>query len=157
MNAVVVIGVGNRYREDDGVGPAVLDALSAAMVSSSARLVELDGEPARVVDAWTGAELAIVVDAQRSDRVPAGTVCRLEVGVDDGVLGASPSGAGGSHALGIGAAAALGHAVGRMPARLVVFAVEGATFGHGEALSEPVRRAVADVSASIRDEIGGTG
>ena len=58
-------------------------------------------------------------------------------------------------ASGIGTAAALGHALGRMPARLVVFAVEGANFGHGEGLSQPVRRAVCEVTARIAAEIAG--
>ncbi len=156
MSGVVVIGVGNRYRRDDGAGPAVLDAL-AATTTARAVLIELDGEPARLVEAWTGADLAIVVDALRSDHAAVGTVRRVEVGEDVGVLGNSSGAAGGSHALGVGTAAALGRALGRMPARLVVFAVEGANFGHGEQLSRPVLRAVAAVAARIAVEIAGCG
>jgi hydrogenase maturation protease len=156
VGSVVVIGVGNRYRCDDGAGPAVLDALAATTVPQ-ARLVELDGEPARLVEAWTGADLAIVVDALRSDHAVVGTVRRVEVGEDAGVLGNSSNAAAGSHALGVGTAAALGRALGRMPARLVVFAVEGANFGHGEELSQPVARAVADVATRIAVEIAGCG
>jgi hydrogenase maturation protease len=156
VSEVVVIGVGNRYRRDDGAGPAVLDALATDTAALHARLVELDGEPARVVDAWTGADLAIIVDALRSDDSAAGTVRRVEVGEDVGVLGDSSGAAGGSHGLGIGTAAALGTALGRMPARLVVFAVEGANFSHGDELSEPVRRAVTEVTALIAAEIAGS-
>jgi len=154
MSGVVVIGVGNRYRRDDGAGPAVLDALATGATAGRARLVELDGEPARVIEAWAGAELAIVVDAVRSENAAAGTVRRIEVGADVGVLGDSASTAGGSHALGVGTAAVLGRALDRMPVRLVVFAVEGAHFGHGETLSEPVRHAVTEVTARIAAEIG---
>ena len=70
MSGAVVIGVGNRYRRDDGAGPAVLDALAADPTAARARLLELDGEPARVVEAWAGADLAIVVDALCSDDPP---------------------------------------------------------------------------------------
>jgi hydrogenase maturation protease len=157
VSGVVVIGVGNRYRRDDGAGPAVLDALATDVVARAVRLVELDGEPARLVDAWAGVDLAIVVDALRSDRATPGTVRRVDVGDDIGVLGNSSGAAAGSHALGIGTAAALGRALGRMPARLIVFAVEGADFGHGEELSQPVRRAVTDVAARIAAEIAGSG
>jgi len=153
VSGVVVIGVGNRYRGDDGAGPAVLDALATGSTAPGVRLVELDGEPARVVDAWSGADLAIVVDAVRSDDTPPGTVRRVEVGADVGVLGDSSSTTGGSHALGVGTAAALGRALDRMPLRLVVFAVEGANFAHGETLSEPVRRAVTQVMTRIAVEI----
>jgi hydrogenase maturation protease len=155
VSGVVVIGVGNRYRRDDGAGPAVLDALAGGPTAPRARRVELDGEPARVVETWAGADLAIVVDALRSDESAAGTVRRIEVGPDAGVVGDSASATAGSHALGIGTAAALGRALGRMPARLVVFAVEGANFGHGEGLSQPVRRAVCEVTARIAAEIAG--
>jgi hydrogenase maturation protease len=157
MSGVVVIGVGNRYRSDDGAGPAVLDALAARTAVPHACLIELDGEPARLVDAWTGADLAIVVDATRSDASSPGTVRRVEVGDDVGVLGVPQAAAAGSHALGVGTAAALGRALGRMPARLVVFAVEGATFDHGEELSQPVLRAVTVVAERVAAEIAGTG
>jgi hypothetical protein len=43
-----------------------------------------------------------------------------------------------------------------MPARLVVFAVEGANFDHGEELSQPVLRAVTEVTARIAAEIAGS-
>ena len=115
MSGVVVIGVGNRYRRDDGAGPAVLDALAAGTTAARARLIELDGEPARLVDAWDGADLAIVVDALRSDDTRAGSVQRVEVGEDVGVLGRSSGAAGGSHTLGVGTAAALGRALGVCP------------------------------------------
>ena len=153
MSGVVVIGVGNRYRRDDGAGPAVLDALAADASAARARLVELDGEPARVVEAWAGADLAIVVDALRSDAGAAGNVRRIEIGPDTAVLSDSGGSAAGSHGLGIDTAAALGRALGRMPARLVVFGVDGEDFGHGEALSQLVRRAVTEVSARIAAEI----
>jgi hydrogenase maturation protease len=157
VSGVVVIGVGNRYRRDDGAGPAVLDALATGTTALHARLVELDGEPARLVEAWVGVDLAIVVDALRSDRAVPGTIRRVEVGDDIAVLGDASGAAAGSHALGVGTAAALGRALDRMPARLVVFAVEGANFDHGEDLSEPVRRAVTDVTARITAEIAGNG
>ncbi len=156
MSGVVVIGVGNRYRCDDGTGPAVLDSLAAGTSASSARLVELDGEPARVVDAWAGADLAIVVDALRSGGSAPGTIRRIDVGEDVRGLGDPAGAAAGSHALGIGTAAGLGRALGRMPRRLVVFAVEGGHFGHGEELSPAVASAVTEVAALVGAEIAGS-
>ena len=58
----VVIAIGNEFRRDDGAGPAVLRQLRD-LVPSGVDLVLSDGEPARLVEAWTGAALAIVVDA----------------------------------------------------------------------------------------------
>ena len=47
----LVVAVGNRFRSDDGVAGVVLDRLAAmAVVTERADLVELDGEPARLVE-----------------------------------------------------------------------------------------------------------
>ena len=156
MSRVVVIGVGNRYRRDDGAGPAVLDALAHTGAARRARLVELDGEPARVVEAWTGADVAFVVDAVRTAGAAAGTVHRIEE-PDSGELADGAGRAAGSHALGIGSAAALGRALGRLPERLVVFGITGDDFGHGEQVSAPVAVAVAAVAAQVAAEVEAAG
>ena len=73
---VVVIGVGNEFRRDDGAGPAVVAALHD-LAPEGVRLVVTDGEPARLVEAWTGAALAVVVDAVRADPPHPGRVHRF--------------------------------------------------------------------------------
>ena len=47
----VVIGVGNEYRRDDGIGPALVAALADHWLPG-VRLVVSDGEPARLMDDW---------------------------------------------------------------------------------------------------------
>lgn len=145
----VVIGVGNRFRHDDAVGPRVVDLLAASPVGGRARLVELDGEPSRLVEAWAGAGVAVVVDAVSSGEDPPGTIRRLELPDLDAV----GPGQGGTHGLGVGTAAALGRAVGRMPGRLVVLGVEGADFGLGEGISPEVRRVVGEVARLVAEEV----
>ena len=68
---VVVIGVGNEFRRDDGAGPAVVARLRD-LAPPGVRLVITDGEPTRLIDAWAGAALAVVVDAVRARVAPAG-------------------------------------------------------------------------------------
>lgn len=155
---VVVIGVGNAFRGDDGVGPAVLAALAASDPRGGllgADLVELDGEASRLVDAWTGAGLAVVVDAVRTG-APPGTV--LTVDVDPDAPPASGPAAS-SHGTGVAEAVALGAALGRLPDRLVVVGVEGARIGDGPGLSPPVAAAVAPAALAVRDVLatGGEG
>ena len=60
----VVIGIGNEFRRDDGAGSAVIGQLRGRV--PCVRLVVTDGEPTRLIDAWTGAALAVVVDASGS-------------------------------------------------------------------------------------------
>jgi hydrogenase maturation protease len=147
-----VIGLGNSYAHDDGVGPAVTAAL-AAVTPAGVTIVELDGEPARLIEAWAGTPLTIVVDAARSGAAP-GTVVRLE-GEDlaDGLVLGVPGRRSSSHALGVVEALGLGQAMARLPARLVVFAVEGQDFTPGPGLSDVVRGAVPQVVSAIVSEL----
>ncbi len=62
--AAVVIGVGNTDRRDDGVGPAVA-AEVAADCPAGVRVLTCAVEPTAILDAWDGADLAVVIDARR--------------------------------------------------------------------------------------------
>jgi hydrogenase maturation protease len=83
---VVVIGVGNEYRRDDGAGLAVVTSLRDR-VPPGVGLVLTDGEPTRLIEAWAGAALAVVVDAVRADPLRPGRVHRFEL--DRPLAGAS--------------------------------------------------------------------
>ena len=71
--------LGSRYRGDDAVGPLVADRLRAA----GATVLECDDEPTRLLDAWAGLDLIVIVDAVSSGAA-AGTVHRVDPG--DGPL-----------------------------------------------------------------------
>jgi hydrogenase maturation protease len=152
---VVVIGVGNEFRRDDGIGPEVLSRLREHIVPGQAagggatlQLVCSDGEPASMIEAWTGASLAVVVDAVVAEPPAPGRLHRLVVGRDEAAGGRPVS----SHGLSLGEAVGLGGALGRMPDRLIVHAVEAADVGHGAGLT-PAVSAVADAltAAVLRD------
>jgi hydrogenase maturation protease len=138
---VIVIGIGNDLRRDDGAGPAVIDELRRRDLDDVTLAVS-DGEPAGLIDLWAPADLAVIVDAVRSSEGRAGRVRRL-VTIDDGRP--APS----SHALGLIEATRLGEALDRMPARLRIYVIEGADFGYGPGLSPPVTRAVTEVADQI--------
>jgi hydrogenase maturation protease len=158
----VVIGVGNAFRRDDGVGEAVVRRLEAAGRSSGrARAVALDGEPARLVDAWDGAALAVIIDAAVVDHTGAepepGTVRRADVTPTDARMFAEmlqgPQAVSG-HAAGVAEALALGACLDRLPRRLVIYTVVGADFGHGPGLSRPVEAAVDPLAVTIGALVG---
>jgi hydrogenase maturation protease len=181
----VVVGVGNPYRGDDGIGPAVLDRLERAGLgaggAAGVTLVPSDGEPTRLIEAWEGAAVAVVVDAVRTGAAPVGTVHRWELVTHPGSTGPSgspgvsgspavldtscarggspdgwpgdPGAGGGTHALGLADALELASALGRLPTRLVVYGVEGVAFGLGDAMSPAVAAAADRVAAAIADEL----
>lgn len=142
----VVIGVGNEWRGDDGAGIAAARQVRARLARQVV-VHELDGEPARLLDAWDGAELAIVIDAVRSG-APAGSVRRIDAA---SLESAGPAGS--SHGGGIGTAYRLGRALGRLPQRLVVLGIEVDETAHGRVLSaaatEGLSRAASEAVALV--------
>ena len=137
---ITVIGIGNPYRHDDAAGVVVLARLQLRFGDDErVRLVELDGEPVRLIQAWEGSDTVLIVDAVRSMH-PAGTIHRFEA---DGLTGAAADGValGGGHLLGLGEAIDLARALDRLPPVLEVVGIEGNDFELGEGLSESVARA----------------
>lgn len=128
----LVIGVGNRWRGDDGFGPQVIGLL-ACRDGLDADLVSLDGEPTRIIAAWTGRPSAVVVDVVVAGDPP-GTIHLL---TDLDRL-PSPPRESSSHGAGVIDAIALGRAIDRLPDRLTVVGVEPAALDHGKGLSPPV-------------------
>jgi hydrogenase maturation protease len=147
---LVLIGVGNRFRHDDAAGLEVARRLRLA-APSGVTVLEQEGEPASLLEAWSGADEALLVDAVSSGAEP-GTLHRFQVG--DRPLPAElfrPS----THALGVREAVELARELGRLPKRLSVYGIEGADFGAGEGLSEPVRNTVDQLVAELHEELNG--
>jgi len=150
---IAVIGVGNEFRRDDGVGWAVLARLRERgrerPLPPGTLLATCDGDPARLIGLWEDTDLAVVVDAAHAHPGTPGRVHRLELG--SGRL-AQPSTTS-SHGLGLGEAVELARVLGMMPDHLVVYAVEGAETGLGTGLSPAVAAAVEPLAQAVEDEI----
>ncbi len=146
---VVVLGLGNEDRGDDAVGLLVARRLGAEL-PAEIEVVESDGDPARLLDLWQGADLAVAVDAVVSGG-EAGALHR-----HDATHEALPSGLAtlSSHGLGLAQAIELGRALGRLPARLVVIGVEAAQLAPGGGLTPAVADAIARAVDLVRRELG---
>lgn len=140
MNSVV-IGVGNEYRRDDGVGPAVARALAALGVHAEIS----DGDPVRLMESWEGAEVVVIVDAVRCTPAVPGRWHRTTL--PHTVPAAS------THGFGVPEAVDLADALDRRPENLVVYAVEITDTGFGTGLSPAVAAAVAPLTAAVRAEL----
>jgi hydrogenase maturation protease len=136
---IVIVGLGNSYRKDDGVGvaaAAVLDGLAFPGV----RVVTGIVEPTSLLEAWSGARLAVVIDGAVGTPAVPGRVRRCTVG---DVVAASEGFS--SHSVDIVRTHALGQMLGRVPDALVVFTIEVADTGHGIGLTPRVAGAVPEV------------
>ncbi|MFJ9712751.1 hydrogenase maturation protease [Streptomyces sp. NPDC101234] len=151
---VVVIGVGNPLRGDDGIGPAVVEALRGRVPDDTVLAVS-DGEPARLLELWRDAHTVIVVEALRTHPARPGELHTLTPAQAAGHTRATAS----THAFGLGDCMALAEALCRMPPELVVHAMEVADIGLGERLSDAVRSALPGltdrVAASVRQAYEG--
>lgn len=145
MNAVVVAGIGNAFRGDDGVGPAV-----AALCAKNSGVVDIGpiSEPLDLLGRFGGASLAVLIDATRSGRAP-GTIRVVEWNeVDD-----SPATS--THALGLRRVCQIAAALGEAPQRVIVVGIEGEDFSDGDRLSAPVANAVPRAALRISGIISG--
>jgi hydrogenase maturation protease len=149
MTAPVVIGVGNEYRRDDGIGPALVAALER-LAPAGVRVVVSDGEPVRLIEEWAGAPLAVLVDAVVCEPSSPGTVHRTDLADPGAGLGSVPAS---SHSLGIPDALRLAAALDRAPDRLVVYAVEAADLGFGTELSREVAAALPGLVSAVLAEL----
>ena len=147
---IIVIGMGNPMRRDDGVGHALLEKLDGESFGCSAGidLLALDGESTRLLEAWRGRRRAIIVDAGGRGDVP-GSIHRLEVGTDELPAGSSSAS---SHSAGLAEAVALAGVLDALPDQLVVLAVEPADMSQGEGLSGPVAAILPELADRVRNE-----
>lgn len=148
---VVVIGVGNPYRRDDGFGPAVVTLLRGRRLPG-VELAESDGEMGALIELWTGAALAVVVDAVRAQPSRPGRVHRLSAHHPAYLSGYTRSSvAASTHGVDLGEAVELARVLDRMPDRLLLFAAEVAEVGFGVGLTPAVAAAASAVAAEVAE------
>jgi hydrogenase maturation protease len=130
----LVIGVGNRDRGDDGAGRAVARRLAGCGLE----VRECGGDAASLIHLWAGFDDVVVVDACRGAGPP-GSVHRFGA---DAVERVATLRHASTHSLGVAAAIGLARALGALPPRLRIYAVEAGPDRDGEGLSPEVGRAV---------------
>jgi hydrogenase maturation protease len=121
------------------------------VLSSDIRVLVKEGDFASLLDDWQEADAVVVIDATSSGSEP-GTIRRYDA--HEGPLPSAFSRSS-THSFGIAEAVELARALGRLPARIVVFGIEGRDFRQGEGMSPEVDRAVDDVVRRVTEEAMG--
>ena len=144
LQKVLVVGIGNEYRGDDGIGVVIARKIREKCPSSVC-VKEESGEGAALMEAWRGYESVILVDAVSSGSPP-GTIVTIDAGkkkVPAKLFHSS------THAFGIAEAVELARAMAMLPPRLWIFGIEGAAFSAGIGMSNEVQESAEHVVEEI--------
>jgi hydrogenase maturation protease len=139
VNPVLVIGVGNRDRGDDGVGPAVVDEIRRRAVPVGTMVRE--GDLADLLLDWGPDDDVTIVDCVAGTG-PVGAVSVLDAGELRG------SGLTSTHGMGVAESVQLATVMDRLPRRLRVVGVSGRTFRYG-----PISAELSRLVPAIADEV----
>ncbi len=137
----VIVGLGNRFRGDDGAGLELVARLRDR-VPDGVEVVAIDGDPMQLLEIFAAAELVLVADAVAAD-AKLGPVYRFDASdrpVPGAVFGSS------THAFGLADTIELARALGKLNARVLVYGLTGADFGASDELT-PTVLAQLDVAA----------
>jgi hydrogenase maturation protease len=145
--AIVLLGIGNDYRRDDGVGLVVVRHLQAKAMPHVTIIESRDGLAA--LASCREADLVIVVDAVSSGAEP-GTIFRLSAHAEPIPAQLCQRS---THTLGVAEAIELARALHQLPRRLIVYGIEGERFEAGAGLSAAVAQAVPEIIERIAQEV----
>ncbi|MBN3508694.1 hydrogenase maturation protease [Mycolicibacterium septicum] len=142
----LVLGIGNDFRCDDGVGVAVARRIAELRIVGIRVMIDV-GDPGSVLDAWTDVPLVIAVDAARCDAAQPGRIRRWSPGCHAASAVVS------SHGFGLAQTLSLGEALGRLPRRLVIFTVDVEDVSRQATLTPAVASIVPQVVEAILTEL----
>ncbi len=145
QSKLLIIGIGNQYRRDDGVGLLIAHILKEQKLPHT-HICEASGEGAALMEAWRGADTVILIDAVLSG-APPGTIHHLDAhaqSIPTNFFSYS------THAFSVAEAIELARILNCLPPRLLLIGIEGQDFAYGMGLSPEVDEAVARVVHSIK-------
>ena len=145
----LIIGIGNEYRGDDGVGRHVARRL-AECNPPDVEIQESSGESFSLMELWANAPKVILIDAVQSGAEP-GTVQRYDAGGQalptEFVQQCS------THALSLPEVVELARSLEQLPPEVALYGIEGLSYEHGNTLTPTVARAAEETISRILTEI----
>ncbi len=145
---ILLIGVGNEFRQDDGVGLSVLKKLQQ-QIPARVKTLKASGEGVALMEAWQGAETVYLFDASSSEAKVA-TIHRFDVrfqSLPTKFFHYS------THTFGVVEAVELARNLNQLPLKLIIYAIEGQNFAFGRALSPAVEQAAREVVRRVLLEL----
>jgi hydrogenase maturation protease len=141
---VLIIGLGNPDRGDDGIGAAVARELLGRLPPDVTVKIR-SGDMVSLIEDWDGYDTIVCIDAAAPSGVP-GRLCRLDLNSTELPRNFTFTS---SHALGLPEAIELARSLQLAPQQIIVYAVEGESFDSGA----PLTPAVAAVARMVAEQI----
>ena len=145
---ILLIGIGNEFRSDDSIGLHVIRALKEKKLPET-MMVESSGDGAELIELFSTARMAILIDAVSSGGHP-GTIYKFDAHKQP--LPAQLSFQS-THVFSVGEAIELARVLEQLPPILIVYAIEGENFSSGIGLTSKVERAAQKVVNLVCDEV----
>lgn len=133
---ILIVGIGNPFRSDDGVGHYVIDQLQSYR-GSSIDFLKITSNSLHLIDIWKSRELVIVIDAISANHIP-GTIIEMN-SIDESLLVVHSESS--THNLGLKETFLMAKALNVLPNQLKVIGIQGKNFDVGVALSSEVHLA----------------
>ena len=148
---VLLVGIGNEFRKDDGVGCYVVGKI---MSRGGGRLAAkiLAREGTDLIECWRGYGTVYVVDAAMSGSEP-GTVHRFEIPgqeIPKSVFRTS------THAFSLADVIHLAQTLDALPPKVIVYGIEAGSFEHGSGLTEKVKSGADKLAEELIEEFART-
>ncbi len=159
--SITVVGIGNAYRSDDGIGLYVARQIES-LALSGVRVVEGIGDGFALLDAWADSDHTFVIDCPSSGASP-GTTYHFDA-LGESIPSNLFSGLS-THSISVNQVIELARVLNRLPRGLIVYGIEGKNFSAGIDLTTEVRQAadkiieriVVDIDSLINHYVTGSG
>ncbi|MFH1374904.1 MAG: hydrogenase maturation protease [bacterium] len=148
-NPITVVGIGNAYRSDDGVGLYIAERIRSLALNGVKAVVGI-GDGFALVDIWSDSTMVFVIDCASSGAL-SGTTYRFDA-LHEKIPSNLFSGLS-THSIAVNDAVELARVLNRLPGGLVVYGIEGSDFSPGNDLTPAVRESAHKVVDSIYKEI----
>ncbi len=143
-----IIGIGNEYRSDDGIGLMIARKIRELNLPNVA-VLELPDDGGGLMGAWTDADSVVLIDAVSSGSIP-GTIVRFDASdqtIPSDLFHYS------THAFSVAESIELAKVIGKLPERCLVFGIEGKNFCMGTTISPVVLEAAGNIVKMILCDI----
>jgi len=145
---IIVVGVGNPFRGDDGIGPLIAQKLKEKKLPETVNITE-EGQGISIMESWSGASMVIIIDAMHSGDIP-GKIRRFDACRKPLPKVFFPCS---THHFGIAETVELARVIHRLPTSLIIYGIEGKDFKQGIGLSRVVLKASEEIEKRVLTDI----